>query len=136
MPTFDWMKWAQWLFYNAVIPLLIPLATAKFFSWLLTKAPHKPLKIFAIIKDGQVFFYCTALTAAAFENLKKVPPGFDTSTWIMGFVLILILSTAAFAVGVIAKESVEESRFGWSSVFMAIAAILVVITFREKAGLL
>ena len=134
--TIDWMKWAEWLFYNAVIPLIIPIAIVKVFSWLLTKAPNPPLKIFAIIKDGQVFFYCTALTAAAFEDLKKAPAGFNTSPWIMGLLLILILSTAAFAVGVIAKNSVSERRFGWYSVFMVAGAILLVISFRNWAGLL
>ena len=136
MVTIDWMKWAEWLFYNAVIPLLIPIAIVKLFSWLLTKAPKQPLKIFGIIKDGQVFFYCTALTAAAFADLKKVPAAFDTSPWLMGFLLLLILSTAAFAVGVIAKETVQESRFGWSSVAMALMAIFLVISYRQTAGLL
>lgn len=134
--TIDWMKWAEWLFYNAVIPLIIPIAIVKLFSWLVTKAPNHPLKIFAIIKDGQVFFYCTALTASAFENLRKLPPAFDTSPWLMGFVLILILSSAAFALGVIAKDNVQESKFGWSSACMVAAAIFLVITFRNKAGLL
>ena len=136
MPAIDWMKWLEWLFYNAVIPLLVPVGSVKFFSWLLSKAPKKALEIFSIIKDGQVFFYCTALTAAAFEDLRKVPAGFNTTPWVMGLVLILILSTAAFAVGVIAKDSVQESKFGWSSVAMVATAIFVVITFREKAGLL
>jgi hypothetical protein len=136
MPALDWMKWLEWLFYNTVIPLLVPVAIVKVFSWWLSRPPKQTLKIFAIIKDGQVFFYCTALTAVAFEDLKRVPSGFNTTPWVIGLLLILILSTAAFAVGVISKDSVDESKFGWSSVAMVAAAILVVITFREKAGLL
>ena len=76
------------------------------------------------------------MTSVAIGDLRKVPSGFDTSLWVMGLLLILILSTVAFAVAAISRDTVQESKFGWSSVAMVVAAILVVIAFREKAGLL
>src|ERR1700683_279219 len=136
----EWMKLIPWLFYNVVLSLLIPVAVVQGISWLLSKPnsspPRNTLSLFGIIKDGQVFFYCTALAAVAVGDLRRVPIGFDTTLWVMGLVVIMILSTVCFAVGANNKDLVEEAKFGWTSVAMATAAILAVMMFRTKAGLL
>jgi len=138
----DWMKLIPWLFYNVVLPLVIPLATVKVISWFLSKpsgaakTSKAAITIFSIIKDGQVFFYCTALASVAIGDLKRVPAGFDTTLWVIGLLAIIILSTVCFAAAVNNKDLVEETRFGWCSVTMAITAILAVADFRINAGLL
>ncbi|SRR5258708_6499638 len=136
----DWMKVIPWLFYNVVLSLLIPVAMVQGISWLLSKPkaspPRTTLTVFGIIKDGQVFFYCTALACVAVGDLSRVPRGFDITFWVMGLLVIMILSTVCFAVAANSKDVLEEGRFGWCSVAMAIAAILTVLEFRSKAGLL
>jgi hypothetical protein len=133
------MKTIQWLFFNAAIPLS-PVGIVWFIFWLFSNSsatpPKKAQAIFSIIKDGQVFFYCTALTSGAIGDLGKVPNGFDTSPWVMVLLFIIILSTVAFAVAAYNKDALEEKKFGWCSVATAITAILTVISFRDKAGLL
>jgi hypothetical protein len=124
-------KTIEWVFFNVVIPM-IPVAIVWFLSWFIKTSQT----IFSIIKDGQIFFYCTALTAVAIGDLQKCPKEFNTRPWMMGLVTIIILSSGAFAAGAISKNSLVEKRFGWASVAMAIASILTVISFRGKAGLL
>ena len=120
-----------WLFYNALIPLGPVL-----FTWVISWLINKNKTIFEIIKDGQVFFYCTATSSVAIGDLQKVPENFDGSSWLVSFIFILILSTVAFAVAVTNNATLQQNRFGWASVATAVATILVVVTFRGKAGLL
>ena len=120
-----------WLFYNALIPLS-PVLLALVVSWFI----NNNKTVFDIIKDGQVFFYCTATCSVAIGDLQKAPKDFDGASWLTGFVFIMILSTVAFTVGVTNTATVQKNKFGWASVATSIATILVVATFRKKAGLL
>ena len=132
------MKEITWLFFNTVIPL-IPVGAVKALSWLTAgSAPGVATRktIFSIIKDGQIFFYCTALAAVAIGDLPKVPIGFDTTPWLMGLLLVIILSTLAFAVAAHSTGTLKEKEYGWCSVAMAVVAVLTVLNFRAKAGLL
>lgn len=121
-----------WLFFNAVIPLA-PVMIVKVIAWF-QRATGK--KIFEIIKNGQIFFFCTALTSGAIGDMGKVPKAIDILPWIIGMLTILILSTVAFAVAANDKTPVDESRFGWSSVAMAFTTIVTVLVFRREVGLL
>jgi hypothetical protein len=123
-----------WLFYNALVPLL-PVLFVWGISWLVSDS-GKTKKICEIIRDGQVLFYCTATSSVAMGDLKKVPQSFDTSPWLAGFLFILVLSTGAFAIAAHNRDAPKEDKFCLVSVAMAIATILVVVTFRDKAGLL
>jgi hypothetical protein len=133
------MRVVQWLFFNAAIPL-IPILIVWFVSWLLSQPkavpPTNTAKLFSIIKDGQVFFFCTALTSVAIGDLGKVPSGFDTTPWVMVLLLIIILSTVAFAVAANNRNALNQDNFGWCSVGTAATTIVVVLDFRQKAGLL
>ena len=120
-----------WLFYNALLPLCPVL-----FTWVISWFNSNNKTVFEIIKDGQVFFYCTATSSVAIGDLQKVSRDFDGSSWLVGFIFILLLSTVAFAVAIANNATLQQNKFGWASVATAIATILVVITFREKAGLL
>lgn len=121
-----------WLFFNAFIPLL-PVAIVIIINWF-QKLEAK--KIFEIIKDGQIFFYCTAITSVAMGDLGRVPKSFEILPWIMGMLVILALSWVAFAVAANDKSPVDADRFGWSSVATAFATIGLVLSFRYEAGLL
>ena len=128
------MKLAIWLFFNALVPLS-PVLIVWGLSWLFSDAgPTR--KVFSIIKEGQVFFYCTAISSAAIGDVGRVPKNFETVPWIMGLLFIIILSTVAFAAGAHNKDTVKEGKFGWSSIAMAVAAIATVVVFRDKAGLI
>jgi hypothetical protein len=136
----DLTKLMPWLFYNVVLSLLFPVVVVKGISWLLSKpnaTPPKPtLAFFSIIKDGQVFFYCTALACVAIGDLSRVPQGFSTTYWVMGLLVIMLLSTGCFAVAANNKDVLEETKFGWCSVGTAVASILTVVEFRSRTGLL
>lgn len=129
------MSVLQWPFFNAVIPLF-PVAIVWIISWFLSSVGNPAMKVFSIIKDGQVFFFCTALTSVAIGDLGKVPKGFDNTPWVMALLFIIILSTAAFAAAAQNQAALDQKKFGWCSVAMAVATIGVVLTFRQRAGIL
>lgn len=124
-----------WLFYNAVVPL-IPIGIVWLISWFLSKSPTTTATVFSIIKDGQVFFFCTALASAAIGDLAKARAGFDGTYWVIGLLFIVIVSAAAFAAAALAKGNSNEDRVGWSSVLAAMATIVLVLSFRYEAGIL
>lgn len=128
------MRVLGWFFFNAVIPL-VPVFIVWMISWL-TSTGSSSKKVFSIIKDGQLFFYCTALTSVAIGDIRKAPQALDTLPWTMGLITILILSTVCFAVAAYNPTGVNEGKFGWSSVGAVIATVLTVFSFRSEAGLL
>lgn len=127
-------KELTWLFFNTGIPL-VPVMIVWGISWL-TNDSASQKTMFSIIKDGQLVFYCTAVTSVAIGDVRKAPSGFDTTPWIMGLLTIIIISTVAFAVAAHNPQAVREGKFGWTSVAMVIAAVLLVLNFRQQAGLL
>jgi len=69
-------------------------------------------------------------------DLKKATPGFDTGPWLSGLLLILVISTGAFAIAAHNKEVPKKNKFCLVSVAMAIVTILFVLNLRNQAGLL
>jgi hypothetical protein len=128
-----------WLVYNAVIPLF-PIALVWFISWFLSQPKSTPpslgASVFSIIKDGQVFFFCTALASAAVGDLGKAQKGFESANWIAGLVCVIIIATAAFAGAALNKDAVDQRKVGWSSILAATTTTLLVLISRHKAGLL
>jgi len=129
------MKELTWLFFNTVIPL-VPIGAVKFISWVKTQEGSGAKTLFSIIRDGQIFFYSTALAAVAIGDLPRVPAGFDIMPWLMCMLLIIILSTLAFAVAADRAIKLKEKEYGWCSLAMAVFAVLMVLNFKRKAGLL
>jgi hypothetical protein len=128
------MKELGWFFFNVAIPLL-PVFIVWAASWL-TSDRSANKTVFSIIKDGQLFFYCTALTSVAIGDIRKAPTALETLPWTMGLITIVILSSVAFAIAANNPTAVREGKLGWSSIAMVVAAILTVFSFRSEAGLL
>lgn len=129
------MKAMHWLFFNALIPLG-PVGIVWGISWLCSDGSKPVKRLFSIIKDGQVLFYCTALVSSAMGEQGKLPKDFDFGPWMMAMLIIIILSTSGFAVAIHDQKAVQESRYGWLSLMMACITIVTVLVFRDKAGLL
>lgn len=129
------MKVTAWLFFNALIPLS-PVGIVWGLSWLCSDGAKPTKRLFSIIKDGQMFFYCTALTSAAMGEFGGLAKDFDVNPWVMTMLAIIILSISAFAVAVHDAKAVSEKRYGWLSLVMACITIAVVLKFRIDAGLL
>ena len=53
-----------WLFYNTVIPLL-PVPLVLLGSWLIGANRN----VLSLLRDGQLCFYCTALSAVAIRDV-------------------------------------------------------------------
>ncbi|MBK7956189.1 MAG: hypothetical protein KBE22_02495 [Candidatus Accumulibacter sp.] len=127
------MKELSWVFFNSIVPLL-PVFVVWGIPHLREDVP--PKRVFSIIKDGQVFFFCAALSSGALGELPRVPSSFQIAPWIVGFLTILVLSIIAFVVAAQNPEKVREGRFGWASVGMVLTAVGVVLSFRIQVGLL
>lgn len=123
----------NWLFFNTLLPL-----SPIFFVWVCFWLFGKRKDIFEIIKDGQVCFYCVATSSIAIGDLKKA--SFNTDMFLIGFIAICLLSTLFYVIAIsesaATEKKLQQNRFGKVSVAMVVATVLVVVSFREKAGLL
>ena len=120
-----------WLLYSAVIPLA-PLALVWIGGYLL---PKKKQPFFDVIRDGQLFFYCTATIAVLVRDLAKAQV--SSAGLAFGFLgLLLLVFSGLFGVVVMNKDDVDKSNVGWLSIFSVIVVILLVSGIRVSEGLL
>ena len=120
-----------WLLYSAVIPLA-PLALVLVGGYLL---PNKKQPFFDIIRDGQVFFFCTATIAFLVRDLAKTQVSGAGLTF--GFLgLLLLVFSVLFGFVVMNKDDVDKSKVGWMSIFSVIGVIALVSGIRVSEKLL
>jgi hypothetical protein len=131
----------EWLMYDVVLALL-PVPLVFLGTWLI----GTPRGLFAIIRDGQLCFYCTALGAVAIRDVTKVPrPGQSLAVSLGGIMFCLILSTFTYGVAVINATApapavgiaqTDERRLGVTSVCVAITTTIIVAIVRKTMGLI
>ena len=121
----------DWLIFNAVIPLS-PIVLVWVGSWILVDPTSK---LFLIIRDGQMCFYCTTLLALLIRDVSSTQKS-SNSIIIGSTVLFFIFSTFIYGVAVSNKDKVIEKKLGWISIFMSVTIIVFVLTIRMREGLL
>lgn len=125
-----------WFFYNVLVPLA-PVPLVYFGAWLL----GAPKRLATIVRDGQVCFYCTTLSAACINDIvnfmdaaQKVgsKPHSTIGIAIAGAIFCIILSTFTYAVATIAADraSLDETKFAGTSLATTVATIVIVASIR------
>jgi threonine/homoserine efflux transporter RhtA len=120
-----------WLMMNTIFPLS-PVLLAWICGHLI---PKKRTTIFEIIKDGQLFFYCTGTIAVALNEIStkalKATP--DTLN-----LLHILLPVFACLFGCLAlnKEDSDAKKTGWISLASVIIVTSVSIYIRRESGAL
>jgi hypothetical protein len=124
-----------WVVYGFLVPLLgIVLIRTGF--WILGIA-----KGFSdIIKDGQLCFFCTTVSAATLNDLLKTPTKANGS--IVGFgvaALILCMLLATFIFGVAVNQAsaitaVAQRKIALMSGFVLLLTIVFTLLFRWLTG--
>jgi hypothetical protein len=125
----------EWAFYNVVLSLLpVPLI------WLALWLINANRSLFLIIRDGQLCFYCTTLSATTLHELllmrAQQPVGFPVA----GLLFLMILSTFAYGVAVVSDNLsaniIEEWKLGIISVSTALTTTILVVITRWQFGML
>lgn len=131
----------QWLLYNCIIPLLSVVLV-----WLvasLSENDGKNRGLFSIVSDGQLYFYCTVISAAAIGDFVTSCSKTNLSTSIYFGVIILSMIFSTFLYGVtIAWGETEQKnlsnnkKLAWISILIAILTTILVAGFRFSLELL
>jgi hypothetical protein len=123
----------EWLIYNSFIPLL-PVPLVLLGAWLVGAKKS----LLSVIGDGQLCFYCTAISAVALHdiftanNIKTIQ---NTGIAIAGMVFCIILSTFSYGITVTANTN-ENTKFAIISIFSSITTTILVLTTRYYLGIL
>ncbi|MGK7899127.1 MAG: hypothetical protein AB4372_37295 [Xenococcus sp. (in: cyanobacteria)] len=129
----------QWLLYNTAIPLM-PIPLVWLGAWLI----RINQKLLSILSNGQLYFYCTTISAAAIRDIVKTSENSPlTSILVGGIIFFMIFSTFAYGVAAIINQTNGDelnadnsNRLAWTSIFTAIATTILVASSRFFLGLL
>jgi hypothetical protein len=125
----------EWLLFNTAIPVC-PVGLVMLAGWLSSKDTPS---LFAIIRDGQLCFYCTATIACLMKDIIKsqhAQGAFGTVT--LGF-LVLLLIGSCFVYGIAVSNERHEHmdvKLGFLSIFTAITTTILVCYVRKVGGML
>ena len=99
------------------------------------------LRLLSILSDGQLCFYCTAISASAINDIvTKSAENNNKGIFVGGMFLCLILSL--FAYGIAATSQIDKSepndngRLAWTSILAAVTTTILVAWSRNSLGLL
>jgi hypothetical protein len=121
---------AEWILYDVCLSLL-PIPLVLLGTWLI----NTPRGLFAIIRDGQLCFYCTTLGAVAIRDVTKLArPGQPIAVWLAGILFCLILATFTYGIAVTIESSKHEDehkatyqfRLGIASLWNAVSTTIIV----------
>lgn len=121
-----------WLFYNTVIPLL-PVPLVLLGSWLVGANRN----ILSLLRDGQLCFYCTALSAVAIRDvmLNSGQEGISIEIPLVGLLFCIIFSTFTYGIAV-THDQAKDWKLALTSIFTTIVTIIIVAGTRQTMGLL
>jgi hypothetical protein len=121
----------SWLLYEAVFPLSPVLLVWGGSSFL----PKKKKGLFELIRDGQLFFFCTAMVAVLLRDLGKSPPG--DGGLLYGFLYLLLVAFGVlFGFVALNKDDVDPVTLGRTSISAAVLVVALVLGIRVTENLL
>ena len=97
----DYLIFLQWFLYNTIIPLMpIPLV------WLGAWIIGANQKLLSILSNGQLCFYCTAISASAIRDIVAMSSENNNlkGIFVGGIIFCMILSTFDYGVAAIANQ--------------------------------
>lgn len=122
----------EWLLYNTAIPIS-PIGAVMLIKWL---TPNSSPSLFAIIRDGQLCFYCTATIACLIRDIVKFQNG--SGALVLGF-LILLMIGSSIVYGVAVSNERHRSldvKLGLVSILAAITTTALVCYVRKVGEML
>ena|SRR5579859_7564906 len=121
----------EWLLYEAIFPLSPVLLV-----WLGGRLlPSKKQTMFQLIRDGQLFFFCTALIAILLRDLGKMQQ--PVNIGLFGFLCLLLLAFGVlFGFVAMNKNDVDETALGLTSTFSVLLVLSLVLGVRVTERLL
>lgn len=124
----------EWIFYNVALSLLpVPLI------WLALWLINANRSLFLIIRDGQLCFYCTTLSATMLHDLLLLKGQYAIGLPIVGLVFFMISSTFVYGIAVVSDNLsqgiIEEWKLGLISVLAALTTTILVILTRWQFGM-
>ena len=134
----EYLELLQWLLYNSLIPLM-PIPLVWLGAWLI----GVDRDLLSILSNGQLCFYCTAISATAIRDIVTKAP--ESSQFIGIFIgaiiFCMILATFAYGVAATVKQIDDNDlnkghRLAWTSIFAAISNTILVASSRKILGLL
>lgn len=132
----------EWLLFNVALPLL-PIPLIRLVAWLI----DKDRGFVAILRDGQLCFYATTLTATAIYDIanrgiaqggSQHPPTFLILA-IGGCIFVFAFSAVVYGVAVVmagSDDRLYQRKFAWVSATIALFTTLMVFGLRWSLGLL
>src|SRR4051794_15128032 len=132
------MALALWLIYNVLLALA-PVALVCLFLYV----KFGKASFVDVVRDGQLYFFCTALAGSAIGDKAKIvgitPPAAGAGSiqefWLVGFVFIILFSAFAFGMSVSLQLS-DNRRLAGTSAIMAATTAMLVAFWRWKYNLL
>jgi hypothetical protein len=126
------LELSQWLLYSSFIPLF-PIPLVWLSAWLLGIDRSWA----TILRNGQLCFYCTTLSATTIRDIITRSPA-DTSlnSIFIGFLVVIIIfstflyGTAVTIVELPSEQPPQNDRIVWLSIFTAVATTITVIVTR------
>jgi hypothetical protein len=136
----------EWLFFSVIMPLL-PIPLVLLGLWMCGMSR----KISSIIRDGQLCYYCTSLSASTISDLynynKGIPPSaastaFQLQILFFGMMFCMILSIFSYAIAIIFSQTDNtvvsnesyEGRFALMSLGYVIATTLLAAFCHYKVS--
>lgn len=122
---------AEWFLYSTIFPLSsVPLVL------IATKLMGSPKHLFHVIRDGQLYFYCTTLIALLLKEIVNLP---SVNGLVFGF-LVLAMLACTFVYGVaVAADSTQpkdDRMIAWTSIGAVATVVAIVGTIRVSEGLI
>ncbi|MDJ0902574.1 MAG: hypothetical protein QNJ55_27600 [Xenococcus sp. MO_188.B8] len=134
----EYLELLQWLLYNSLIPLM-PIPLVWFGAWLI----GVDRDLLSILSNGQICFYCTAISATAIRDIVTKAPESSQfmGVFVGGIIFCMILSTFAYGVAATVNhiddnDSDKGHSLAWTSIFAAISTTILVASSRKILGLL
>lgn len=136
------MELVDWIIFNVIVPLS-PVPLVYLGAWLV----RAPKRLTTIVRDGQMCFYCTALSASCINDLVKAmesgkiqQTAFHSTAGIAiaGAISCMILSTFTYAVATTASErtGVDEVKLAVASAATTLTTVAIVASTRFGLGII
>ena len=103
-------------------------------SWFLASRSQSK---YSLLRDGQLCFYCTALSAVAIRDvmLNSAQEGISIEIPLVGLLFCIIFSTFTYGIAV-THDQAKDWKLALTSIFTTIVTIIIVAGTRQTMGLL
>jgi hypothetical protein len=121
----------HWLFYDcllSVVPVgLVWISFNHILGW--------PKKWADILRDGQLFFYCSTLAAAAIGDVTAAAAFAFREIWISGLICSLLASSIFYGVALASQDWSDKDKVARASWVFALSATAIIGFLRYNRSM-